>query len=78
MLDHVMLQKLACTLHKQFTNMKIEQTTLLIWQHFVRVLDRQIHNYGNWFNSFLKTAEQVSLLPMVTISYSCSLGLQAY
>ena len=66
-LDHVMLQKLASVLHKQFANMKIERTTLLIWQHFVRVLDRQLHNYGNWFNTFLKIVEQVSLLPMATM-----------
>lgn len=75
LLDHVMLlQKLSVTLHKQFAAMKIEQVTLLIWQHFVHVLDKQLHNYGNWFNSFLKIVEQVItvLLPMATIRFLCS------
>ena len=66
-LDHVILQKLASALYKQFTNKKIEQTTLLIWQHFVCVLDRELHKYGNWFNSFLKIVEQVSLSSSATI-----------
>lgn len=63
MLGHVMLlQKLATVLYKQFANMKMEQTTLLIWQHFVCVLDKQLHNYGTWFNGFLKVVEQVRVL----------------
>lgn len=67
-LDHVM-QKLASVLHKQFANMKIERTVLLIWQHFVCVLDKQLHNSGNWFNNFLKIVEEVSevLLPLATV-----------
>ena len=73
-----MLQKLASLLYKQFINLKIEQTTLLIWQHFVCVLDKQLHNYGNWFNTFLKIVEQVSLLPMATIYFIfLLLGIQA-
>ncbi|XP_065896481.1 serine-rich adhesin for platelets-like isoform X2 [Dysidea avara] len=51
-------EKLTALLQQRFNEAKKQVTVLLVWQHFVRVLDDQLHNYGNWFNGYLKIVEQ--------------------